>query len=269
MIYDCFMFFNELDLLEIRMEELWDIVDKFVMTEATTTHRGQPKRMYYQENKDRFKKYQSKIINLEVDLRIGRKESDVRFFAAEREQRNFFQKNMEFQDDDIFILSDVDEIPNVDILKKYDIPEEIKKHKRIYMTQTLHCYYVDYVSNQRWIGPFITTGFQMKQEKLSGLRRKIQHGSRRALILEDSGWHFSYLGGPNNVIDKINNIAHKEDINQCLDTTYDNVVSRINNGQSLFKGGATYKLDKTLKLPKYLVKNRKKFSYMFYEGELK
>ena len=51
MVYDCFLFFNELDLLEVRMHELNNSVDFFVLQESTKTHSGKPKSLYFQENK--------------------------------------------------------------------------------------------------------------------------------------------------------------------------------------------------------------------------
>lgn len=68
MIYDCFMFFDELDLLEIRMNILDPVVDFFVVTEATTTQMGQPKKMYFAENMSRFEKFKDKIIYNPVDM---------------------------------------------------------------------------------------------------------------------------------------------------------------------------------------------------------
>lgn len=66
-IYDCFIFFNELDLLELRLNELSDIVDKFVLVEGTKTFQGDDKPLYFEENKDRFKEYikEKHIIALE------------------------------------------------------------------------------------------------------------------------------------------------------------------------------------------------------------
>ena len=61
-IYDCFIFFNELDLLEIRLKTLEKVVDYFLLVEATKTHRGQDKPLYFNENKERFKKWEKKII---------------------------------------------------------------------------------------------------------------------------------------------------------------------------------------------------------------
>jgi beta-1,4-mannosyl-glycoprotein beta-1,4-N-acetylglucosaminyltransferase len=62
MIYDCFTFFNELDLLEIRLETLNDVVDKFVLVEATKTFRGENKVLYFKDNQERFAKFLKKII---------------------------------------------------------------------------------------------------------------------------------------------------------------------------------------------------------------
>lgn len=68
MIYDCFMFFDELDLLEIRMNILDPVVDFFVVTESTTTLMAQPKKMYFAENMSRFEKFKDKIIYNPVDM---------------------------------------------------------------------------------------------------------------------------------------------------------------------------------------------------------
>ena len=67
-VYDCFTFFNEFELLEIRLNELDSVVDKFVLVEASKTHQGKEKPLFYNENKDRFKKFQDKIIHVIVDF---------------------------------------------------------------------------------------------------------------------------------------------------------------------------------------------------------
>jgi len=53
-VYDCFPFFNELDVLEIRLKELWDVVDVFVLAESNLSHSGKPKEYIFENNKDRF-----------------------------------------------------------------------------------------------------------------------------------------------------------------------------------------------------------------------
>ena len=66
MVFDCFPFFNELELLEIRLRELSDVVDKFVLVEATKTHSGLDKPLYYLQHRSRFLDYFDKIIHIVV-----------------------------------------------------------------------------------------------------------------------------------------------------------------------------------------------------------
>ena len=67
MVYDCFQFFNELDILKLRMHVLNDVVDKFVISEATVTFSGEKKPLYFQENREMFKEFEDKIIHKVVD----------------------------------------------------------------------------------------------------------------------------------------------------------------------------------------------------------
>lgn len=67
-IYDCFTFFNELDLLEIRLSELYNCVDYFVIAEGNKTHAGEPKDFIFEKNKSRYKKWMKKIIYLQVKM---------------------------------------------------------------------------------------------------------------------------------------------------------------------------------------------------------
>jgi len=68
MIYDCFTFYNELDLLHVRLHELYDVVDRFVLVEANQTFQGNPKRLYFQEEKKAFAQYADKIVHVVVDF---------------------------------------------------------------------------------------------------------------------------------------------------------------------------------------------------------
>ena len=77
-IYDCFTFFNELDILDIRLQELYDTVDHFVLVEANQSHSGKPKEYIFENNKDRFEKYLDKIIHIKIDDFPDTKDSWVR-----------------------------------------------------------------------------------------------------------------------------------------------------------------------------------------------
>jgi beta-1,4-mannosyl-glycoprotein beta-1,4-N-acetylglucosaminyltransferase len=117
MIYDCFTFYNELDLLEVRLHELCDVVDRFVLVEATQTFQGNPKPLYFEEHKDAFSRYADKITHIIVefpDERALRSQLSTRpsnmTWAREHYQRDQISRGLKALPDDLIIVSDVDEI---------------------------------------------------------------------------------------------------------------------------------------------------------------
>ena len=116
MIFDCFTFFNELDLLEIRLHTLKDVVDKFVIAEATRTHTGKPKELVFDKNRSRFAEFKDKIVHVVVDNLLPEEEVSKDSYNLpwinENRQRNALIKGLSNVDDgDVIIVSDVDEIP--------------------------------------------------------------------------------------------------------------------------------------------------------------
>ena len=105
-IYDCFTFYNELDLLELRLTELYDFVDHFVLVEADTTYTSRPKPFYYEENKSRYSQWADKIIHIKVtDM-----PHDPDAWVNDRWQRDQIMRGIvEADDDDIIIVEDADE----------------------------------------------------------------------------------------------------------------------------------------------------------------
>ena len=124
MVYDCFQFFNELDILKIRLNVLSPVVDKFVISEATETFSGLPKPLYYEENKEMFREFEDKIIHEVV--------TDIP--AGGTHERDEFLKNAvarglkDCTDDDVIIFSDMDEIPNPDVIRRI-LDASIEKDK--------------------------------------------------------------------------------------------------------------------------------------------
>ena len=118
-VIDVFPFFNELDILEIRLNALDPYVDYFILSEATKTFSGLDKPLYYQENKERFAKFEDKIIH-----NIVEDNTDPNLHPYERD---IFQKNSikeivmeKASDDDAIIWSDVDEVPNPEAIEEID-----------------------------------------------------------------------------------------------------------------------------------------------------
>ena len=137
MIIDCFPFFNELDLLDIRLKLLDNIVDKVVLVESTRTFTLSKKKLFYKENKDRYKKYKDKIVHVIVDDSPAlfnkffiHKPKNIFWLLKNKKSIflnahdiDFYQKNQVFKGlkncnkNDILMLSDLDEIPNPSIFE--------------------------------------------------------------------------------------------------------------------------------------------------------
>jgi beta-1,4-mannosyl-glycoprotein beta-1,4-N-acetylglucosaminyltransferase len=115
-VFDCFPFFNELDVLEIRLAELDALVDHFVIVEATRTHTGKPKPLYFADNRKRYDRYAHKIIHVVAD--------DLPSGQSDHWGREIFQRQAivrglgDARPDDRIISSDCDEIPKPDVLRR-------------------------------------------------------------------------------------------------------------------------------------------------------
>ena len=113
-VIDCFTFYNELKILDLRLAELKDVVDYFILVEATKTFSGENKRLYFDEIKDNYKDYP--IIHVIVDDMPESGDA----WGRERHQRKSIirgLKNISLNDQDILILSDADEIPDPETVK--------------------------------------------------------------------------------------------------------------------------------------------------------
>lgn len=115
MVYDCIPFFNELDILKLRLNILNPIVDRFIIEEATVTFSGEPKELCFEKNKEMFKEFLPKIEYIVVD----NSPLDVTTHVRDNFQKNALERGLKgASDEDVIILSDVDEIPNPKVLKK-------------------------------------------------------------------------------------------------------------------------------------------------------
>ena len=132
-IYDCFQFFNEENILDLRLNILDEFVNFFVIVESTTDHQGNKKKLNF--DKDKFKKFQKKIIYVVVEdtLDTIKKPHLGQNSLVERHQRNSITRGLKnCSDDDLIVISDVDEIPDLNKLslltRKKDMPFFYKKN---------------------------------------------------------------------------------------------------------------------------------------------
>lgn len=208
MIIDSFIFNDELDILEFRLELLWDKVNKFIIVEANKTHTGLEKPFYFQENKERFKWAESKIHhymfspNIEgMDFASKPSTYDTNHdcWKLENWQRNaILDIASEFPDDAVLIISDCDEIPSYEALalaRESQLPLACK--------QDLFYYNLSNLCNQDWRGSIFATVAQVKSLTPQGLR-----DMRNALPgITDGGWHLSWFG---DITKKLSMQAHQE-----------------------------------------------------------
>jgi beta-1,4-mannosyl-glycoprotein beta-1,4-N-acetylglucosaminyltransferase len=282
MIYDCFGFFNELELLELRLNELAGVVDKFVLLEATKTHTNKPKPLYYHENRSRFSAFHSQIIHVVVD---DLPDSDDAWLL-DNFQRNCLGRGlMNCRPDDWVLISDLDEIPRASVVEK--LSREVPFHDSFFSNAVhgaLSSKLTQKIFHRKGLKrllrknhPFVWRFEQrlyrhfmncLSPEKLCGTRmlryrdftcaEEIRYSGYKTV--KDGGWHFSYMGGVERIREKIGAYCHQE-YNTPEFTAPEIVAERINTGRSLF--GFEEKLqfvplDNTF--PHYLVEHPEKFA---------
>ena len=115
MVYDCIPFFNELDILNLRLHVLDPYVDKFIIEEATVTFSGEPKELCFEKNKEMFREFLPKIEYIVVDNSPVNTTTHLR----DKFQKNALEKGLaDAGENDMILLSDVDEIPNPRVLQE-------------------------------------------------------------------------------------------------------------------------------------------------------
>lgn len=217
-VYDCFPFFNELDVLEIRLNTLNDVVDYFVISEMQLTHSGNKKPLYLSKAlfdypaDERFKKFKDKIIYicpLESEIPKSTDDKIESSWIKERFQRQLLERGLaNCTNNDFIIISDLDEIPNPDKIKNY---KENKlsafQHRRFNYYLNLDNGLEEQVSG---IGAKILPFSMFKQINDPLSLCYIRYQDCKNSLITDGGWHFSYMGGPKNIVSKIESWAHQE-----------------------------------------------------------
>jgi beta-1,4-mannosyl-glycoprotein beta-1,4-N-acetylglucosaminyltransferase len=251
-VFDCFTFYNELDLLEIRLNELNDVVDCFVLVEAEKSHQNKIKPLFFNENKDRYSKFLNKIIHIIVK----EEEFNNEAWHNEKLQRNKILNGLSSAtDNDAIIVSDLDEIPSKD-----SVETAIKNNNTLSVfEQILHYYYLN--TPVSVYGSFYNYGSVLLKKSQFEQNTEIVRDwnfKKNFAKIQNGGWHFSFLGNQDNAMNKINNYAHTE-FNH-LD--YNTVNSRLENLKDPFgRSGHNLIVANNLNyLPKYVQSNLDRFS---------
>ena len=285
-IFDCFMYFNEDVLLDLRLNILDKYVDYFVIVESRFTHRGDKRELQFNDKK--FEKFKNKIIylvydNKPKDIKEIFDEDDEDFkskkyisnsILRENEQRNFIIEGLkDANEEDLILISDVDEIPNLEKLKITKIDQKIIMFKQemfyykfnlklpnFFWTGTRACK-KKYLKSPQWLR-------NIKARKYPFFRFDVFFSKTKFIdikIIEYGGWHFTYLKNANEIEHKLRSYLHHREfdlnpisineINNIIknkiaiyDLALDKRIQKIGHGKKLEK----YPLDK---LPKFLLNN--------------
>ena len=289
-IFDCSMYFDEEIVLDVRLNTLNDFVDYFVIVESKFTHRGEKRDLKF--NHEKFNKFKDKIIYLVYDkeptkIEIvkpedneGEKYGKYILNAAYREngQRNFIQEGLlNAKSNDIILISDVDEIPNLSEINFNKISKKIFlfKQNMFYYKFNLH------IPNLSWTG---TKGCKkkdlvnpqwlrnIKDRKYSAFRLDTFFSDKKyssVKIIEDGGWHFSNIKTAKEIEHKLKSYLHHRefDLEPLTTNQIDEIIKNkqaiydLKADQRINKIGTGAKLEKFefIKLPIYVQKNKINF----------
>ena len=258
-IYDCFQFFNEEHILDLRLNILDDYVDFFVISESTTNHQGKTKKLNFDPNK--FKKFQKKIIYIVVDdtEEAIKKPHMGGESLVEQHQRNSIMRGLKnSHDDDLIILSDVDEIPDLSKLSQFD-----KKNKYAVFAQKAFAYKLNLLNKaeNNWHGSKMCLRKNFKSPQwLRNLKFKKYpfwriDKPKNLQIIPDGGWHFAYLLNPSDISKKIQSFAHGE-FNKEDNTNIDIIEKKMSKLVHPTRGFELKRVEIDYTFPKYIKDNK-------------
>jgi hypothetical protein len=238
-IYDCFTFYNELDLLDLRLQEMYTAVDYFVIVEATTTFQNTSKPLYLKDNWERYAKYHDKIIHVIVDDMPGNSNP----WDNEAFQRNAILRGLTSANpEDIAIISDVDEVIRASVVDRIrNSDSHVFGLRMPYFNFKLNYMLNDTVEKYCVWAVASKVASLGQPEELRNSRWTLNtfgYGEKLALVelVEHAGWHFTYMGDTEFIRNKIRSFSHAE-----LNTT--NVLNQIDVDAMIAKGVGFNPLD--------------------------
>ena len=276
MVIDCIPFFNELDILKLRLHILDPLVDRFVIEEATHTFSGLPKDLCFEKNREMFEEFLPKITHLVVD----NSPKEISTHERDKFQKNALAKALtDASDEDVLILSDVDEIPNPAVLQ--ELVKRFDPDKIYHLAQrNFYCYLnmeevsgnllsitgeFPGVERRMWLG---TKVFAKKNIPESGIidLREISPEDPRSVRIADGGWHFGYMGSchetdvSRRVGTKVVAAAHQE---YNTEDVLAEVKDRLILGEDIFGRNAVFQwavVDESY--PQYLLEHKSEYDYL-------
>ena len=254
-IFDCFIFNHEIELLEIRLNILNDYVDKFVITEGDMTFSGLPKESHFLNNKERFAKWEDKIILNQIN--IPECESP---WHREIYSRNAMINLDIFNDDDLIVMSDGDEIPNPEILEQAS--EWVSDDTHFTFEQSCYAYWMNNLYSDKWFGTRAATYKYVNNTTVDDIREGTEDESKiSGSIITNGGWHFTYLGNEDHIRQKINSFCDRHfDVPEVTE----NISKNLEDGNDVLnRTHISYrKVDLDDSFPQYIIDNQEKYLHL-------
>ena len=255
-LFDCFMYNNEDLLLELRLQTLSKFVHKFIIVESRFDHQGNKKKLNF--NIKNFLTFRDKI----EYIILNNFPKNLSNWERENHNRNHIVEGLSTAKlDDYIMISDLDEIPKINNLKIFEKKKYTAfKQKMFYYRFNLHN-----ISEPDWIGSKVCKKkYLISPQWLRNQKAKKYPFWRidkiKWNIIEDGGWHFSFVMSDNSIKRKIESYAHGE-FNKKNYKNIKNIKKNISAKKDLFDRPFKFiKIKNHNKLPKYLSLNKKKFS---------
>jgi beta-1,4-mannosyl-glycoprotein beta-1,4-N-acetylglucosaminyltransferase len=282
MIIDCFPFFKELDVLEVRLNTLDPYVDKFVLVESEETFTGIDKPLYFFENYERFEKFKDKIEYFKVP-KIPRNLDPYK--GQVNWNREYYQKNYmmhrinELDENDIIILSDCDEIPDLSNVNLNEIDQPKVFINKMFIFKFNLMMFNNLSTTSRiegkpqvntkigepycWFGSSVMKQKHLKNKmfwNVDGLRAK-----RSDFEQIYAGWHFTFCMDNKDIQHKLKAFSHANELDISEINNFDYINQCVSQEKEFNDCGRDVKLiDSNSKyLPKYLVENKEKYNHLF------
>ena len=290
-IYDCFQFFDEEMLLDLRLNILDEYVEKFVITEATYTHNGRSKKLLFDINK--FSKFKNKIIYIVVDkqppelIKINSSD-DIDTFGNKLILNGYKRENYQRQKaeqaltdaspDDWVIINDIDEIPNLKDVNFNNIKNKFVIFKQQIFSYKFNLLYPShfwhgsrackkkYLESPQWLR-------DLKYKKYSFWRLDIIFSKKKYSdihYIENGGWHFSNIKSPENIQKKLLSYCHHHEY-ETSGLNLEDLKKKISEKKIIYDHSAdsraykwgsetTLRTIELSEMPDYLSKNYKKYA---------
>ena len=260
-IYDCFLFFQEFEILELRLKYLYEYVDLFIVVEFNQTFAGNKKNFNLEGNLKKFSNYLDKLFYYKIDENLhsfndliahlnnkgdsiskiiaknmlehrhyDRNEINWVIDTYQRESIYYALNNFKISEEDLIIISDIDEIPN------YKILEDFRKdfsYSIVTFKQNAFSFFLNLLSSKGWYGSIVAKWGDLNYKSLNFLRLDVRNNFElvKSISFPNGGYHFTSIGSVEYIKNKIKNMGHQELNNNFI---ISKVEKNIYSGRDIF-----------------------------------